>query len=107
VDVAWRLASSHHGRGLATEAAQAVMQYGFQVLGFSEIVSMTVEANRSSWRVMEKLGMTRDPGEDFDHPHIEAGSPLRRHLLYRLANPGLVHVHGDSASATVDVVVNA
>jgi hypothetical protein len=42
-------------------------------------------ANRRSWQVMERLGMTRDPADDFDHPRLSEGHPLRRHLLYRLS----------------------
>ncbi len=41
-------------------------------------------ANRASWQVMERLGMTRDPTEDFDHPSRPEGDALRRHVLYRL-----------------------
>jgi ribosomal-protein-alanine N-acetyltransferase len=38
---------------------------------------------------MERLGMRRDPGEDFDfvHPRLPPGHPLRRHVLYRLQRP--------------------
>jgi len=34
---------------------------------------------------MQKLGMTHDPADDFDHPNLPVGHPLRRHLLYRLS----------------------
>ncbi len=77
-----RLARSWWGRGLATEGAQAALAYGFQHLGLSEIVSLTVPGNTRSRRVMEKLGMRY--AEDFEHPRIEPGHPLRRHVLYRL-----------------------
>jgi RimJ/RimL family protein N-acetyltransferase len=83
VEVGWRLAREHWGRGYATEAARACVEFGFREIGLDEIVSMTVPANTRSRRVMEKLGMTRDPDDDFDHPHVEPG-PLRRHVLYRL-----------------------
>jgi ribosomal-protein-alanine N-acetyltransferase len=86
VDVAWRLARAHWGRGYATEAAQASLDYGFGELGLDEIVALTVPANWRSRRVMERLGMTRSPEDDFDHPRIPEG-PLRRHVLYRLRNP--------------------
>jgi RimJ/RimL family protein N-acetyltransferase len=56
-------------------------------LGLSELVSFTVPGNLRSRRVMEKLGMTHDPAEDFDHPDFPVGHPLRRHVLYRLRNP--------------------
>lgn len=83
VEIGWRLAAEYWGRGLATEGAVAAMQYGFQTLGLDEIVAFTVPANVRSRRVMDKLGMTHDPADDFDHPRLEAGHPLRRHVLYR------------------------
>jgi RimJ/RimL family protein N-acetyltransferase len=82
VEVAWRLARAYWGRGYATEAAQAALDYGFDVLGLAEIVAVTVPANLRSRRVMERLGMSRTPEDDFDHPNIPGG-PLKRHVLYR------------------------
>ena len=84
VEVGWRLAFDYWGRGLATEGARAVVRYGFEELGLDSLVSFTVPANRRSRRVMEKLGMTHDPRDDFDHPRLPEGHPLRRHVLYRL-----------------------
>lgn len=84
VEIGWRLAAEYWGRGFATEAARAVVRYAFGSLQLNELVSFTTVANLRSRRVMEKLGMTYDPGEDFDHPNIPAGHPLRRHVLYRL-----------------------
>lgn len=83
-EVAWRLVRSAWGHGYATEGARAALAYGFDALGLDEIVSFTVPANVRSRRVMEKLGMTRSPHEDFDHPALAEGHPLRRHVLYRL-----------------------
>lgn len=84
VEIGWRLAEAHWGHGFATEAARAALAHGFGPLGFEEIVAFTVPANRRSRAVMERLGMTRNPAEDFDHPNLEPGHPLRRHVLYRL-----------------------
>jgi RimJ/RimL family protein N-acetyltransferase len=84
VEIGWRLDPAHWGRGLATEGAQAVVRHAFDVVGLDEIVSLTVPGNGRSRRVMEKLGMTHDPKEDFDHPILPSGHPLRRHVLYRL-----------------------
>ena len=84
VEAGWRLAFEHWGRGYATEAARAAVGYGFSAAGLKEIVSFTVPANVRSRAVMERLGMTRDPAYDFDHPNIADDSPLRRHVLYRL-----------------------
>ena len=84
VEIGWRLAAGHWGKGYATEAARAVLDYGFGSLGLKEIVSFTVPANVRSQAVMQRIGMTRDPAGDFNHPHIPQGHPLRRHVLYRL-----------------------
>ncbi len=84
VEVGWRLARSYWGKGYALEAARAAIDDGFGRIGLEEIVAYTVPANRASWTVMERLGMTRDPAEDFDHPSQPEGHPLRRHVLYRL-----------------------
>jgi RimJ/RimL family protein N-acetyltransferase len=84
VEVGWRLARSAWGRGYAPEAASAAALYGFDKCGLDEIVSFTAETNTKSRRVMEKLGMTHDPTEDFDHPNVGEDDPLRRHVLYRL-----------------------
>ena len=85
VEVGWRLAREHWGRGYATEAAQAAVRSGFLQLGLEEIVSFTVPGNHRSLRVMEKLGMRREPRDDFDHPRLPANHRLQRHVLYRLA----------------------
>lgn len=85
VEVGWRLAREHWGRGYATEAARAAVEFGLGALGLDEIVSFTAERNRPSRGVMERLGMTHSPAEDFEHPAIPAGHPLQPHVLYRLA----------------------
>lgn len=84
VEVGWRLARHAWGRGVATEAARAALADGWERVGLDEVVSMTTTTNLRSQAVMRKLGMTRDPAEDFDLPKIPEGHPLRRHVLYRL-----------------------
>jgi len=84
VEIGWRLAAEHWGRGYATEAANASLAYGFGTLGRDEIVSFTAVGNAKSRRVMEKIGMTHDPGDDFDNPRVPEGSHLVRHVLYRI-----------------------
>jgi RimJ/RimL family protein N-acetyltransferase len=85
VEIGWRIAAEHWGRGLATEAARAVVRHAFHALGLAALVSFTVPANARSRRVMEKLGMAHDPADDFDHPNLPDGHALRHHVLYRLA----------------------
>lgn len=84
VEVGWRLARPFWGAGYATEGAHAVLAFGFEEVGLDEIVAFTVFANRRSRAVMERIGMRRDAGGDFDHPALPAGHRLRRHVLYRL-----------------------
>jgi ribosomal-protein-alanine N-acetyltransferase len=85
VEVAWRLAPDAWGFGYATEAAREVLRFAFDRAGLDEVVSFTVPANVRSIAVMERLGMTRDAADDFDHPGVAVESRLRRHVLYRLA----------------------
>jgi ribosomal-protein-alanine N-acetyltransferase len=85
VEVGWRLARPAWSRGYATEAAHAALAFGFEAAGLEEIVSLTSAANARSRAVMERIGMSRDPADDFDHPQLPRESHLRRHILYRLA----------------------
>jgi len=87
LEIGWRLATAAWGKGYATEAAQAALAFGFEQVGLAEIVSFTTVANVRSRAVMERIGMTHDPADDFDHPGIPAGHPQRRHVLYRIAAP--------------------
>ncbi|GAA2079648.1 GNAT family N-acetyltransferase [Aeromicrobium tamlense] len=84
VEVGWRFARWAWGHGWATEAAAAAVRHGFDMLGLREIVSFTAVGNLRSRAVMERLGMTHDEADDFDHPALPADSPLRHHVLYRL-----------------------
>jgi RimJ/RimL family protein N-acetyltransferase len=85
VEIGWRLAREHWGRGLASEGALASLDFGFAELGLEETVSFTVPQNRRSIGVMRKLGMHHSPDEDFDHPGLPPGHRLKRHVLYRLS----------------------
>ncbi|HSO95482.1 MAG TPA: GNAT family N-acetyltransferase [Acidimicrobiia bacterium] len=87
VEVGWRLARDAWGFGYATEAGRASLRYGFETVGLDEIVSFTAVQNLRSRAVMERLGLRRDPADDFEHPNVAAGSDLRRHVLYRLDRP--------------------
>jgi RimJ/RimL family protein N-acetyltransferase len=81
VEIGWRLAAEHWGRGYAPEAAAAVLAHAFGELAWDEVVSFTAVGNVKSRRVMEKLGMVHE--RDFDHPKLP-GDPLERHALYRI-----------------------
>jgi RimJ/RimL family protein N-acetyltransferase len=85
VEVGWRLARAFWGKGYATEAGLASLDFAFEQLRLDEIVSMAVAGNHRSRAVMERLGMTRRPADDFGHPKIPLGHELRQHVLYRLS----------------------
>lgn len=87
VEIGWRLARPYWDQGYATEAARAALEWGFINFNVDEIVSFTVPANKRSRRVMERIGMSHDPADDFDHPRLPAGHPLERHVLYRARRP--------------------
>jgi len=84
VEIGWRLAYDYWGHGYATEAARLALAHGFGALALPEIVSFTSTTNHRSRAVMERLGMRRDPRDDFDRPSLPEGHPLRRHTLYRI-----------------------
>jgi len=84
VELGWRLARRHWGRGYAVEGARAAAAFGFEEVGLDEIVSFTTVANERSRRVMERLGMTHDAADDFQHPLLAPDDPIRPHVLYRL-----------------------
>ena len=89
VEIGWRLARSAWGHGYASEAAMRALTFGFEDVKLAEIVSFAAAGNLRSRAVMERLGMTHDPVDDFEHPMLPVDSPLRRHVLYRLsANEG-------------------
>jgi ribosomal-protein-alanine N-acetyltransferase len=84
VEVGWRLAQPAWNHGYASEAACRALDIGFDDAGLAEIVSTTSVPNVRSQRVMQRLGMTRDPADDFDHPNVPEGHEIRRHQLYRM-----------------------
>ncbi len=82
-EIGWRFMVDAWGHGYATEASSAALRYAFEQLGWDEVVAMTAAINARSRRVMERIGMTHDPNDYFDHPRLEPGHRLRRHVLYR------------------------
>lgn len=83
VELGYRLARAHWGQGYATEAGRAALAFGFEQLGLDEVVSFTARLNLPSQAVMRRLGLV-DAHEDFEHPALPEGHPLRPHVLYRL-----------------------
>ena len=86
VEVGWRLDRPFWGQGYATEAARSALADAFERVGLSEVVSFTIPANLRSIAVMERLGMTREPADDFEHPNVPDGHPAKRHVLYRISS---------------------
>lgn len=83
VEIGWQFDKVFWGQGLAPEAAACWLAHGFETLGLEEIVAFTFRGNLPSQRVMEKIGMLRDPAGDFEHPRLPPGHWLRPHVLYR------------------------
>jgi RimJ/RimL family protein N-acetyltransferase len=92
-EIGWRLPCDAWGRGYATEGAAAVMRFAFERLDLPEVVALTASINRRSRAVMERLGMTHDAIDDFDHPRLATADRLRRHVLYRATRPPSWHTH--------------
>ena len=92
VEIGWRLAAEHWGHGYATEAALAAAGHGFDAVGLEQLVSFTTPPNLRSRAVMQRIGMTHDEADDFDHPRLPPGHRLRRHVLYRLNKNAEVRV---------------
>jgi RimJ/RimL family protein N-acetyltransferase len=86
-EIGWRLARHAWGLGYAREAAEASLVWVWANLEVPSIMAVTNLANTRSWRLMERLGMKRQPLEDFDHPEVPEGDPLRPHILYRTHRP--------------------
>lgn len=84
VEIGWRIARPFWGRGYASEAARAALRFSFDTLRLPEVVANAAVGNARSRRVMEKLGMSYDPRDDFDHPRVAEGHRLRRQVLYRM-----------------------
>jgi RimJ/RimL family protein N-acetyltransferase len=85
IEVGWRLAREAWGHGYATEAARSALEFAFEVLDLDEVVSITTTSNVRSQAVMRRLGMTRDPADDFEQQHKPVGDPLRAAVLHRLS----------------------
>jgi RimJ/RimL family protein N-acetyltransferase len=83
-EIGWRFAPEYWHRGYATEGARGALDFAFNTLGWEEVVAMTTMLNVPSQRVMERLGMTRDSADDFDHPKVEKDHTLERHVLYKI-----------------------
>lgn len=84
VEIGWRLDSPYWGQGYATEGARKALEIGFEKFALQEICAITVPVNRPSRRVMEKLGMSHNPQENFRHPKIPIEHRFSEHVLYRL-----------------------
>jgi RimJ/RimL family protein N-acetyltransferase len=99
VGVGWRLAQEFWGHGYASEAAEAVLRYGFEKLQLEHIVAVTVPANIRSQQVMQRLGMNRSIEDEFDHPRLPEGHPLRRCVLCRMSRQDWLAQHHDDTGA--------
>ncbi len=86
VEIGWVLAPRFWGQGLAPEGARAWLDYAWSI-GLDEIVAFTAKKNLPSQRVMQKIGMQREPSDDYEHPAIPPGHALRPHMVFRIRKP--------------------
>ena len=100
VEIGWGLGSAHWGQGYAREAAVATLDWAWANTKSRRLVGITTPGNERSWGLMQRLGMRRDWGGDFDHPALAEGDPLRPHITYRIERPGPARVR---ARARTDV----
>jgi RimJ/RimL family protein N-acetyltransferase len=89
MEIGWILGHANWRRGYAFEAASACLAHAWSALGANEVIAYTSTINAPSRRLMEKLGMTRSPADDFDDSTVPEGSALRPHVLYRIGNPAI------------------
>lgn len=83
-DIGWRLSPNFWGKGYATEGAKKCIEYGFNILGLNEIVSVAPIVNTPSITVMKKIGMTKK--EEFKHPLLKDYPALENCVLYTKSN---------------------
>lgn len=86
-EIGWRLAFDHWGQGYAREAAEATLGWAWAATEWAHVAAITTPGNPRSWGLMTRLGMIRAEADDFDHPAVPEGSPLKPHITYRIARP--------------------
>jgi RimJ/RimL family protein N-acetyltransferase len=86
IEIGWRFQTRFWGQGYALESARLALRFGFENLRLEEIVSFTARINKRSERLMQRLGMRASPKDDFEHPKIPPGHPVRDHVFYRISN---------------------
>lgn len=86
VELAWRLDYEYWGQGYGSEAGKAVINHAFKKLKLKRLVAFTVHDNERTTHLMEKLGMKKVEGGDFDYPTLPKGHPLGRFVLYEIKN---------------------
>ncbi len=87
VEIGWLLARNTWGFGYATEAATALLRWGFDIFDDPEIFAWTAAINQRSQAVMQRLSMRRTPEHDFDQPELAEDHPLRHHIVYAMGRP--------------------
>ena len=82
VEIGWRLREDAWGQGYAKEAAVASFDLAFERFAAPHVVALTVDGNRDSWGLMERLGMTRRADLDYDDPKY--GPDLNPTIVYSI-----------------------
>lgn len=87
LEIGWRIGEKYWGRGIAREAAQASLAWGWANTDRPRIAAWTVAANARSWGLMERIGMRRRADLDFHHPEYAAGDPFGAMIVYAIDRP--------------------
>jgi RimJ/RimL family protein N-acetyltransferase len=87
IEIGWRLGQPYWGQGYAREAAFASLRWAWANLTAPRVIAITVPANRRSWGLMERIGMSRRPELDFGHPAFPENHPLHQHITYAVERP--------------------
>ncbi len=87
LEIGWRIGEAWWGQGIAREAAEASLAWGWANTGRRRIAAWTVIGNTRSWGLMERLGMRRRTDLDFAHPEFRAGDPLGAMIVYAIDRP--------------------
>lgn len=87
LEIGWRIGERWWGQGIAREAAEASLAWGWSNTNFRQVLAWTSQANMPSWGLMLRLGMTRRPALDFQHPRYADDDALGAMVVYGIDRP--------------------
>jgi RimJ/RimL family protein N-acetyltransferase len=87
LEIGWRIGEAHWRQGIAREAAEASIAWGWANTTRPRIAAWTTQENVPSWRLMERLGMRRRPDLDFQHPEYAPGDRFGAMIVHAIERP--------------------